>query len=431
MADFSVAIVQRSSDNSRYEVQRYDIDGALVTPNGSPIPLTRITQDNSIIIRASRHDYNIVYIGGQDYTEPNASRAALWKLELDTGTLTLLNVFGASNALSAMVADIVTEHDTERAWILVGNVSTIGEDWSGWSFNDAPDGGLWVSDGGDAATFVDEAHVYPYHGYNINHWSGPMALAIGEFDGRKLNLHAMTENVGVFSTYLSRTLLSDADWSDIEGNDPSGTASSNLGSIQYHTEIDPPYVWFSINESGTGTFSFPSTQQTGLYFPDALTWEYPLAANLPTGLMGGLFYLASGRGVLAQFAVGGFKAYQTTDSGAGWDAIHSYGDTNTMRFRGWELHRFGELFAACTDQIGESSRGFLHWTLDGGSTWRDAELGVQRPLALTFTTETAPPPPVPVAWPNTATFRDARGFTAATTFYVAAPDAAAARTDRK
>jgi hypothetical protein len=428
MADFSLAVLQRSADNTQYEVQRYDVTGDLVELVGAPVTVPFITQDNTTIIRASHFDPNIVYLAGQNILEPDATRCNFWRLNLTTGTLTLLNVFGASNPQSTMVVDIQTEHDHERAWVLVGNTTSIGEDWNGWSYSDDPDGGLWMTEDGAPATLIHQAHVYPYHQYNILHFSGQDALAIGEFDGKKYAIHAMVENAGVFSSFLSRNDGSDTVWADVLGNDPPGTGTSNLGSIQYHTELDPPIVFFSINESGTGTFSFPATQQMGYYHPDSLTWAYPIAADQPTGLMGGLFYLAHGNGVMVQYGFTPIKFYRSTNSGYNWTLIHEHGLTNKVEFRGWELHRWLPIFVAGTHQSGDSRAGFLHWTLDEGATWHDAALGTQQPLALTITSGELLPPPVPVAWPTTATWRDRRGFPGSVTFYVRADSAAAART---
>lgn len=428
MADFSLAILQRSADNTQYEVQRYDVTGDLVELVGAPVAVPNVTQDNATIIRASHFDPNIVYLAGQNILEPDATRCNFWRLNLTTGVLTLLNVFGASNPQSTMVVDIQTEHDADRAWVLVGNTTSIGEDWSGWSYSDAPDGGLWMTEGGAPATFIHQAHVYPYHQYNILHFSGQDALAIGEFDGKKYAIHAMVENAGVFSSFLSRNDGADNIWADVLGNDPPGTGTSNLGSIQYHTEMDPPIVFFSINESGTGTFSFPATQQMGYYYPDSLSWAYPIAADQPTGLMGGLFYLGTGNGVMVQYGFTPIKFYRSTNSGYNWTLSHSHGLTNKVEFRGWELHRWLPIFVAGTHQGGDTRAGFLHWTLDEGATWHDAALGTQQPLALTITSGEPAPPVIPAAWPQSTTWRDRRGFTARSLFFVRAPDAAAART---
>lgn len=427
MADMSVAVVQRSADGTQFEVATYDIDGGLVTPTGTPIPLTNITQYNSNIIRVSHFNPDIVYVGGQDYGQPDATRARLWRVQLSTGTVTLLNVFGAANPQSTMVVQIVTEHDADRAWVLVGNTTSIGDDWNGWSYSDQPDGGLWMTENGNPATFIHEAHAYPYHQYNILHFSGQDDLAIGEFDGKKFAIHAMTENAGVGSFFLSRNEGDDTIWGDVAGNDPPGTGTSNLATIQYHTEVDPPYVFFSINESGTGTFAFPATQQIGLYHPDSLSWSYPIAADQPTGLMGGLFYLNTGNGVMAQYGFTPIKFFRSTNSGYNWNQVHTHGLTNQMEFRGWELHRWLGVYAACTHQGGDSPRGYLHWTLDEGGTWHDADLGTQQPLALTITSGVPAPPVTPAAWPQSVTFRDKRGFTATVSFYVRAGDAMTAR----
>jgi hypothetical protein len=426
MPDFSFATAQVNAAGAGREVMFYDVTGSVVTQSGTPIALPTITQVNSMIIRCSKHDPNIFYVGGQNYGAGDSARAVLYRIDRVAGTATLLGTFGLDTTNSALITDIVTLHDSETAYFSVGNESDIGIDWNRWGYGDTPDGGVWKTTAGAAPVFLGRGRQYPYHSYNSNVVSGICSIALGEFDSHIYTLHAPTENVGVFSCCVSKSADDGVTWTDIPNTGGvGGTSLCNLGSIQYHTEVAAPFIWYGNDDSGTGTFSFPNSQRT--YSIDATSdTRTNLAVNIATGTVGGLFYLASGAGVLFQMEQSGCRAYVTVNNGVTWALAHSSG-TKTMHAKGYEVHRFQEWAIAVTEQGGGSPSGSVHWTLDGGSSWQDAVLGAQRPGSVAFIYDVPVPPPPAVAYRQLLTWRDARGFTGSTVFYVAAPDLDTAR----
>jgi hypothetical protein len=428
MPDFSFATAGTNAAGTGIEIAFYDVTGTAVTAAGGNVALPTITQVRDIIVRNSKFDPNIFYVGGQNYGAGDAARAVLYRVDRAAGTATLLGTFGENTTNSALIADIVTLHDSDVAYFAVGNENGTGIDWNRWGFGDTPDGGVWKTVGGAAPTHQGTGHQYAYHEYNSNVVSSICAIALGEFDGHIYTIHTPSENIGVFSCCVSKSTDDGVTWTDIPNTGGvSGTSLCNLGSGQYHTEAVAPYIWYANDDTGTGTFSFPNSQRT--YSIDAASdTRSNLAVNIPTGLVGGLFYADNSIGCMVQIEQNGCPVYITVNGGSSWASAHNFG-TRIAHTKGYEVHRYNNWFIACAEQGGGTPSGAVSWTVDGATTFQDALLGTARPGSVCFIYD-LPGPPVPgIAHLQTLTWRDVRGFTYTTRLYVAADDRATARAE--
>jgi len=314
----------------------------------------------------------------------------------------------------------------ETAYILVGTPNAFGYSFNQHISPQDPECGVWVYNGGPS-TFVTIGHQNGFNGGNINNPNTVCSIAVrpGETPRVYIGHCECLNNATGFEQILD---LSDGPNIMSGGSDDHDITYfmyGNLQCLQYHAEWSNPGEFVIVDTSGSGDYSLPN--QTWLFSVDADLVDYyifPGTLGVLSGAMGGLFFDGSDKGFISD-SNGDIHIYQLTHKGAGVTEKLATVAGHTMMPRGYCIHDTLP-FGAVGYTGGHAADGTLVWTDDGGETWGQYDVVGYGILGLDFGVFS--PPVTSNLWPQSATFRDARGDVAVITFYTTAPDAATANT---
>lgn len=325
----------------------------------------------------------------------------------------------------SFIVDLVFEGAGEHAIAMIGTWNAKGE-----SFHQilAPDAQAGIYDSTAGSPFVRQGSGVQnaYNGANINHPNTGIALAVEQ--SSPVNywaLHAQTAAPpSLLQAVIDKGDFTMATWNAAPMAIVTGFQYWCLGSIQFHSDLTPNLIFFIGDLSGTGAYAFPNSSQAFNWNP--LTNVYAaVGAALPSGAVGGCFYDGSGNGLLMDTDTNP-SVYQLTGLGASRTLRVGPLIAQVGNWRGFAIHpSFPYGLAGYHGVAG--ANGTLVWTDDGGATfgtWAPPSYGIS---SLDFGLGVAPPPGAGI-YPETLTWRDARGMVGRAVFYVSATSAALAYT---
>jgi len=373
-------------------------------------------------VRALPSDPGIVYCGLRDF----AGTAYLYRYNSHTATWTLLYSQGFGINLTH-VTDLVFGPGVEEVWVAVGTLNDYGESFH--ESNPAEDAwqGLWHSIGGAALTQVNAGHEHAFNGGNINHPNTLTGLAGGMTGGifTVWATHCLTVGGGaghnsVLSILAGLALPIDVEWAFL---DAAGFSYCTLSPIQYHPEWSTPGIWFLMDFSGTGAYSFANSDE--IISADVATYTDNLINTVVrSGACGGLWFSNTDKGFI--YDTNGVKhIWQLTNRGAVITEVVPSAPQLTATRWSFAVHPSLPL-GIIGYYSGTGADGQLVWTEDEGATFTSWDAPSTELYAVDFGVA-SPPPPAPAVYQEDMAFRDSRGFVAHARFYTVAPDPATAR----
>lgn len=389
-------------------------------PIGLPVTIHPNSEFQSFV-RVLPSDPQIVYCGLRDF----AGTAYLYRYNAHTATWTLLYSQGYSINLTHIV-DLVFGPGAEEVWVAVGTLNDYGESFHESNPAADPWSGIWHSVGGAALTQVNSGPQHPFGGGNINHPNTLTGLAAGMQGGQwhVWATHCLSVGGGaghnsVLSVMVGATPMTDIEWAFL---DAAGDAYCTLAPIQYHPEWPIPGVWFLMDFSGTGAYSFATSDE--IISADVALYNHSIINNsVLSGASGGLFFSGSDKGFI--YDTNGVEhVWQLTNRGVTiTEKVPSHPQLLATRW-GFAIHP-SQPFAVIGYTGGSGADGKLVWTEDEGDTWLEwvsPGIGID---ALDFGVAVAPG--LTGSYPETLTFRDRGGYTGQSRFYTFADDPASAR----
>jgi len=412
------ALVESSSDASQW-IASIVITAGIVTGVTIVMPAFNSYNRAYPLLRTLPSNRAIIYVGGTDNVSYNGicdRYDGSWStiVRYPTG-------FHNNGHNQPSVVDVAFLPSGETAYVLMGTPNAFGYSFNQHLVPQDDQCGVWVYNSG-SSMFTCVGHQYGFNGGNINNPNSICAVAVRPGDTPRVYIqHCPTYNsVTGFEQVLD---LSDGPSITSGGSDDHDITYymyCNLGCLQYHAEWSNPGCFVIMDTSGEGDYSLPN--QTWLFSVDADLVDYyifPGSLGVLSGAMGGLFFDGSDKGFISD-SNGDIHIYQLTNKGAGVTEKLSAVAGHTMLPRGYCIHDTLP-FGAVGYTGGHAADGTLVWTDDGGETWGQYDVVGYGILGLDFGTFS--PPVTSNIWPQSATFRDARGDIAVITCYLTAPDA--------
>jgi len=419
---FTVVTIFKATAGGAQSIGFINVSAGVASMGGTPVPLPTAITSTYSFIRSLPSDRAIVYIAGIPI---GTGYCKIWRFNGHTSTFTeLLSVEGNNNYSCPIELCFLPEGETVYA--AVGTWNTRAQSF-GQHLPEDSVAGVYKSVGGSPFIQQGSGHQYGFNGGNINHPNTLTSMCIVLGTPNKLvTTHCQTPSNDPFSQSVMDVSTDDGvTWTAVAATPALVTGYEYwcLTQLQWHPEWSTQYFSFGADISGVGAYALP--QQSGLFiYPPTLILMQEEASNLLSGAMIAFFFDGSGDGIM--FDTNGFlHVYQainhgvsyneiipeTTGLGAGWRsfAVHDSQPTGLIGYEGLT-----------------GADGRLVFTTDGGAHFTQFTPPSYSILAVDFGVGSEP-----VSggiFPQSATFRDARGFIGRTLTYLDAPDNDTART---
>jgi hypothetical protein len=419
-ATFDVVALGRAAGGGALLLQKYSVVAGVASFVSSAAAPANFDPDYCML-RTWPGDRTHIYIGG---VLLGTGTAEVWYSSNNGSSWTrLISVTGTNNF--SFVVDMCFPSGAENMVCSIGTWNAKGQSFHQSLTVDAV-AGIYKSVGGGALALQGTGNQHGFNGGNINHPNTVIALCVhNDVVDTFYTLHAQTpSNVSMVQSVIDFAPPALAVWNAIAASFVGGFEYWCLGVIEYHPEWPSGNLFFLGDRSGTGPYSFP-TSDTILNY-DPVSAIYTTKTN-PTisGVVGGNFYDGSSKGFILD-TNGVMHVYQMVTQGVvGTERIVSTPSlqANWRTFAVHDSFPFGLIGYHGV----AGGNGMLVWTDDAADsfhTFVTTGFGIS---ALDFGVTTAPPP-APGPWPTTLTFRDSMGLTGRSTYFTLAPDAATART---
>jgi hypothetical protein len=422
LTSFSTVCLLRATSGGAQSLGFVTVTAGVATLTGVPSPLPLALTSTYCFVRSLPSDRQIVYVTGIPL---GTGRCVIYRFNGHTSTWTLLLDVTGTNNFSCPV-EICFMPTDEIVYAAVGTWNTRAQNFH-QSLSVDGVAGVYKSIAGSAFTLIGTGQEHGYNGGNINHPNTLTAMTLVHDTPMKIvTLHCQTpSNVLLNQSVMDVSTDDGVTWSAIPAgiSAVTGFMYTVLSQLQYMASELVPFYFFGMDTSGVGAYALPN--QTSIFAePSSFVGGLGVAGPYLSGAMAVLFNDGSQKGFMYD-TNGRLHVYQLTANGTGSTEIIPDTAGFTAGWRSYCVHESEPTAVIVYEGLTGADGGF-YWTTDGGASWTAFDpLGFSI-IGVDFGMGSEPS--TGGIFPQSATFRDARGETARTLTYLSASSTDEART---